>query len=340
MNRQASPRPGRRPGLLSILASLLLPAGSALAGEPATTELFPQAFRVEHQVIDRERDGTVFYGEPVRDTYGGSWIVSERPDGSRLVIDLARRELTEMRPADGVYWTIGFSRFAELRGRIARLEGDRRPAAEDAVGAKAAAGAPEAPAPPAELEVVELSGVAARGLAAGSLAAGSLAEGGRTEPLPAALAAPEIRKLAVRARGAADPAAEVWVDPRLKLSAAAQAALGAFEDDALGNALGATSGAAIPGALDPARVMAAVRRATAGALPVLTVLPVLRDGGEQVGESEDRVLAASRLEAFPAELARVPEGLVRTSHPLESILAALEAQARIDDALAGRGGAP
>ena len=30
------------------------------------------------------------------DYYGGTWIVSVRPDGSRLVIDLARRELTEV----------------------------------------------------------------------------------------------------------------------------------------------------------------------------------------------------------------------------------------------------
>lgn len=293
----------------------LLPAAAALAQESPGAPLFPQAMVVEHQLVEREADGTVFYGEPVRDTYGGSWIVSERPDGSRLVLDLARREMTEIRPAEGRYWTIGFARFGELRARAARLEGGRAPA-------PAAKSAPAAA--PAPLELVELSAAAAKSSAT--------AAGNGGEPLPASLAAPEIRRFEVREKGSPAAGAEVWVDPRLRLGEAAGAALEAFEDDALGS-----SGAGEARALDPARVLAAVRRATAGALPVRTVLPVLRRSGEAVGESEDRVILARRLEAFPAELARVPEGLRRASHPLETIVLALEEQARIDAALAGSG---
>jgi len=310
---------------LLLVVSFGLGVVQAEAQEPVKAELFPQSFVVEHQLIERERDGTVYHGEPVRDTYGGSWIVSERPDGSRLLVDLARREMTEIRPAEGIYWTIGFERFAELRSRIARLEGGST-APQVVTKSGAPAKVEGVPTASLELEVVELQSVAAR-RAISSKAA--------QEGMPSLLSAPEIRRYEIKARNAEageNTGAEVWVDPRLRIGAAAQAALLSFEEDALG----ATESLGLP----PALVMAAVRQKSDGALPVLTVMPVLRRSGaegesEKVGESEDRVLATSRLEAFPLELARVPEGLVRTSHPLESVLVALEAQAKVDAALAG-----
>lgn len=295
------------PAVLLLAASI---AVAARAQAPAEA-LFPQPMVVEHQLIERENDGTVFYGEPVRDTYGGSWIVSERPDGSRLVVDLLRRELTEIRPAEGTYSTIGFGRFAELRARIAGLE----------LGGTAQV-APKSAKAPAELELIELQGAEARA---------ALSQKSRTGPeaLPAASQSAAVRRFKIREKGSPGPvAAEVWVDPRLRFGEAAQAALAAFEADAFAGGRQTS--------FDPASLMAKVRRETGGALPLLTVLPLLRDDGEKVGESEDRVLSASPLEAFPAELARVPEGLERTSHPLESILAALEAEAAIDAALAGK----
>lgn len=314
--------------LLLLAAGLLLPAAGAPAQETPAAQLFPQAMVVEHQLIERAADATVFHHEPVRDTYGGSWIVSERSDGSRLVIDLARREMTEIRPADGVYWTLGFARFGELRARAARLGGGPLPlAAAKSVGGSAEDGEADGEASgdgreaPAELELIELSGVAVKQ---------ADAEAGR-EGWPAGLAAPEIRRFEVRRKGSPLPGAEVWVDPRLRLGAAAGAAIEAFEEDALGS-----RGAGEGRILDPAQVMAAVRRASAGALPVLTVLPVTRRSGEVVGESEDRALSTRLIDAFPSDLARVPEGLKRTSHPLESIVLALEEQERIDAALAGR----
>lgn len=329
------PRFRRLPPVLTLLLALApLFLSAAVRGQARpVAELFPQPMVVEHQLIEREADGTVFHGEPVRDTYGGSWIVSERPDGSRLVIDLARREMTEMRPAEGVYWNIGFARFGELRERVARLEGIGQPlsAALRAGGAEAGDGAGGGTATAklevAELEVIELGGVAAKSAAA----AGAAASGADRDELPASLAAPEVRRFEVRRKGSPQPEAEVWVDGRWRLSEAAGAALQAFEEDALGVPRGAGDGTA----LEPARVMAAIRRAAGGALPVLTVLPVLRSSGEKVGESENRVISARPLPAFPAELARVPEGLRRASHPLESIVLALEEQARIDAALAG-----
>jgi hypothetical protein len=294
--------------------AFLLAAGVPAAAAQQAAELFPQPMAVEHQLIERTGDGDVFYGEPVRDTYGGSWIVSERPDGSRLVVDLLRREITEIRPAEGSYSTIGFGRFAELRARIARHE----LGGAVALAPKSAA---QEEAAPAELELVELQGAEARA---------SLSLKSRTGPeaLPLASQSAEIRRFEIRRKGSPEAAAEVWVDPRLRFGAEAQAALAAFETDALGG------GSASPFA--PARLLAEVRRQTAGALPLLTVMPLLREDGTKAGESEDRVLSAEKLAAFPAELARVPEGLTRTSHPLESILAALEAEAAIDAALAGQ----
>lgn len=291
--------------LFSAAGVLAQPSGNG----PVAGELFPQALAVEHQLIERELDGTVFYGEPVRDTYGGSWIVSERPDGSRLVIDLVRREMTEIRPAEGIYWSIGFEAFANLRGKIVRLEGSE-PERNPGVVARAAA-------PEPELELVELQGAVA-------LRSGT----------PAASMEQEVRRFAVKPKGNEKFVAEVWVDPRFRFSEAAQVALESFERNALGN----------PGSGDPleaGKLMASVRRQTSGALPVLTVLPVYRAAraeapGEKVGEREDRVLKTARLEAFPAELVQVPEGLLRVSHPLESILVALEAQAEVDAALAGK----
>ena len=105
--------------------------------------LFPEAFRVEHHLVQDDGDGSRFVGEAVVDTYGGSWIVSQRPDGSRLIVDFARRELTEVRVDRGVYWTVSFGRFAELRSRLRAAQGlgqveERR---------RGAAPAPERPAP-------------------------------------------------------------------------------------------------------------------------------------------------------------------------------------------------
>jgi hypothetical protein len=296
-----------------------------IAGAQPAGELFPQPYRIVHQTLESELDGTVYVGEPVRDTYGGSWIVSERADGSRLVIDLARRELTEIRPTEGVYWTIGFDRYADLRARLARYQA--RPVA----GGGGVAAATQDSLAAAALEVRERPATPAAAPAgrATALAAAAKASAQAADALPARLAAGS-RKFEVKAKGAAadEPAAEVWVDGAVRWSPAAMAAIERFEREALG----ATESAA--GA--SGRLVAAVRAAADGAVPVRSVVPVLGNGGRPIGLRENRVTALDALAVFPAELVRVPEGAQRLSHPLESLLVALEAEARNDAELAGQ----
>lgn len=298
---------------------------AALAGAQPAGELFPQPYAVVHQTIESELDGTVYVGEPVRDTYGGSWIVSERADGSRLVIDLARRELTEIRPADGVYWTIDFDRYADLRARLARYQA--RPSAEGG-GVQAATQDSMAAA---ELEVREQparpSAPAGR---ATVLEAAAKASAQAADALPTRPAA-GARHFEVTPKGGPETStAEVWVDGAVRWSPAAMAAVERFEREALGAKDSAPNGGG------SGRLVAAVRVAADGAVPVRTVVPVLGNGGRPIGLSEDRATSLEKLAAFPAELVRVPEGAKRLSHPLESLLVALEAEARNDAELAGQ----
>ena len=77
----------RRTGWSSVV--LLLTAASLgpvsyAAAQDAAGPVFPQPFLVEHQVVQTLPDGDLFATEPVTDYYGGSWIVSQRTDGSRF----------------------------------------------------------------------------------------------------------------------------------------------------------------------------------------------------------------------------------------------------------------
>src|SRR3954452_3858151 len=121
--------------LLAALLVLAIPISAGAQPGP----LFPEPFRVEHHLVQDDGDGSRFVGEPVTDTYGGSWIVSQRPDGSRLIIDLVRRELTEVRTAKGVYWTVSFDRLAELQARLRAAQGLARKPAKKADGETKAA---------------------------------------------------------------------------------------------------------------------------------------------------------------------------------------------------------
>lgn len=178
---------------LSLGLAVVL-AASALEAAAQTGPLFPEPFRVEHHLVHDDGDGSPFVGEPVVDTYGGSWIVSQRPDGSRLIVDLGRRELTEVRPGKGEYWTVSFDRFAELQVQLRKVQVTRVETTE-----KAAA----APAEPEELVVTELAMEKAHG-------------GG-------------VRRLAVSPKGRSAEAMEVWVDPAVRLTPKALEALDSFE---------------------------------------------------------------------------------------------------------------
>ncbi|HSF39575.1 MAG TPA: hypothetical protein VLT87_07260 [Thermoanaerobaculia bacterium] len=291
--------------LRSLAAFGAFALAAAATAQPGPGPLFPEPFRVTHHLVQDDGDGSRFVGEPVVDTYGGSWIVSERPDGSRLVVDLARRELTEVRTEKGTYWTVSFDRFAELQQRLRAAQG--LAPEPDGTAEKAAA----RPAP--ELVVTEVTAEAAQ------KSGTSLAD------------RPGVRRLRVTRKdteksGAAAPLLDVWVDPSVRLTPAALGAVSSLETVLTG------PDAADPAAVPPGRALAAVRVKAAGALPVRTVRP-LPVPGAQV---EDETTRLERLERFPSELAQIPEGLRRVPHPLESVVRFLEEDAERNAAMAGR----
>lgn len=273
--------------LTSVLAGLALAVGAGAQTGP----LFPEPFQVEHHLIQDDGDGNRFTGEPVVDTYGGAWIVSQRPDGSRMIVDLERREMTEVRPADGTYWTVSFDRFAELQTRLRAAQGLAKP--EEPKKAAAAA---------SSVVVTEVQGEMR---SAAGLSAGISSRAG-------------VRRLQVAQGGAR--ALEVWVDPLVRLTPAALAAMDALESAASGRREDA-----------PGRLLAAARSHAAGAIPVRTVRPLAASG-----QVEDVTTRLERLEKFPGELVQIPEGLRRIPHPLEAAVRFLEEDAERNAAMAAQ----
>ncbi len=311
---------------LTLLA--LAAAGPLLAGPLlAQGTLFPQPFAVEHLAVQTDGDGTTYYGDPVTDTYGGTWIVSERSDGSRLVVDLARREITEIRPDRGTYWTVSFGRLAEIRQRFLRIE------EETWAGLKTARGksVPGKPAEKTEGGEQSEPEILFREPAAGAKSAASPAGGPDPElpqPARALLGRSAVRRLQVSVAGAdkqqgGEPAVEVWLDPRVRLSSPALAALERFEADVLGAAEVDKSGAP-----SPARLVAAARSHAGGAFPIRTLRPLRAPGAGLATFSGDGrqptmgdlALRLEPLDGFSLDLVRVPEGLQRTTHPYEAML--------------------
>jgi hypothetical protein len=298
---------------LGAAAVLVAIAGAQSAAAQSAGELFPQPFVVEHQVMQRDADGTSFLADPVTSYYAGSRIVSVRGDGSRLVVDLARRELTEVQPKRSAYWTLSFDRFAELRQRLAAVQGNatapRRPTGPPGQSSAAAT----AEAAPAALRVEDV----ALGAAAEDAALPALPEAAR-----ALLGRAGVRRLRVSATskaGTVAPALEVWVDPTVRLGAAAVEALARFEEGALGGA-GAAAG---PGATT-SRLLAEARRQAGGAVPVRTSRSLVASDGRRMGSLDDVALRVETLPALPADLLAVPAGFRRMTPPLEAMVAFAE----------------
>ncbi|HSL81886.1 MAG TPA: hypothetical protein VLF66_03870, partial [Thermoanaerobaculia bacterium] len=294
--------------LAALLAALAVPAPATAQGGP----LFPEPFVVEHRLVQTDGDGERFETEPVTDYYGGSWIVSVRPDGSRLVVDLARREVTEVRPDRGVFWSLDFGRLAELTERAAQAQWRKRAGAPDEAPAPASLGAKEAPA---ELVVQELP-------AGGTVARRS----GGSATAAVATAPPGVRRLrVVDATRAEDPDAgvEVWLDPSVRMRPAALAALTALET-ALAGGRGGEKG---DGGPPVARHLAAARSHAAGAVPVRTIRTLGSGPPSARVRLEDVTSRLEPLDDFPEELVAVPEGLRRAPHPLEGVVAFLEDEA-------------
>jgi len=276
--------------------------------QPGSGPLFPEPFRVTHHLVQDDGDGSRFVGEPVVDTYGGSWIVSERPDGSRLIVDLVRRELTEVRAEKGTYWTVSFDRFAELQNRLRAAQG-LAPETKKGTGKAAAQ-------PAAELVVTEVAAnVGITGTARQSAA--TLAD------------RPGVQRLRVTRKDPLKDTAsllDIWVDPSLRLTPAALGAVASLETTL------ASPGAADASGVSAGRSLAAARAHANGAFPVRTVRPLAAPGALV----EDETTRLERLERFPSELAEIPEGLRRVPHPLEAVVRFLEEDAERNAAMAGR----
>lgn len=225
----------------ALFAAIVLAAPARAADAPASV-LFPAAFSVEHQLVQTDSGGDTFRAQPLVDTYGGSTLVSVRPGGSRMIVDFARRTVTEVSVEKSTYWTLSFSQMGELSRRLAKAE--ERPSAAIARASSAAVRQ--------DIRVEEVRERAREALAA-----------------PGDFV-PRAGTRHFRASVENGPSADVWVDGTVRLSAAALDALEAFETDAL-------AGAASP-AVSSTRLVAAARRG-AGAVPLRVRRPLSAAGG-------------------------------------------------------------
>lgn len=253
------------------------------AGQTASTPLFPEPFVVEHRVRERASDGSVFETEKVRTTYAYSWLVSERPDKSRMVVDLARGEITEIRPSAGTYWVLTFGQMADLQARLVRAE-QRGPAPAG----KSAMAAPVA------IRVEEIADDTAPGRRSASL--GPSGRG--------------TRRFRV---SAGERAVDVWVDPSVKLSTAAQDALDRFSRS--------VSSPQPDPAPSSTELIVAARRKAGGAFVVRSVRP---SGGGEIEEVVETLAPAS---SVPRSLLVPEEGLRRVPSPLEIVVSFSEEEA-------------
>jgi len=275
----------------SLVPVILVASMSARA---RASEPFPVPFVVEHHAVDGSLGGEPVTGETVRDTYGGSFLVSERPDGSRTIVDFARREVTEVKPTDGTYWSLSFGRFAELRRRLEEAERDE--AAPKVRGLALA----ERPAVRIEETPDGTGGAALRVQSAGS--------GARKR---------------LRASVEGGPAIDVWVDPSApRLTSAGVAALADFERNVLG---------AVDGSIGPGDLLDAVRRREGGALAVRTRRRTGRSAGaaENAPFLETVVTRADPVASLRASLVLVPDGLRRVPSPLEVVVSWAEDEAEL-----------
>ena len=282
-----------------MTTSRLLPAALllAVASQPAVGQVrepFPVPFTVEQHAVDGSLGGTPIAGEMIRETYGGSFLVSERADGGRTIVDFARREMTEVRPKEGTYWSLSFGRFAELRRRLEEAEAIETAPKQKALGSK------DRPSVRVE-EVRDSSGPAVLG----------------------ALGATERTGKHLRASVEAGPSLDVWIDVSApRLTPEGIAALADFERSVLGTT---------DGSVGPADLLETVRSREGGALAVRTRRTVGRDStSADVGPFLETVVTkAAPIASLSATLVAVPQGLRRVPSPLEVVVSWAEDEAAI-----------
>jgi hypothetical protein len=277
--------------VIPIITAALLELGSSGARAQTSGPLFVPPFEVEHHLVQTDADGTSSTTPEITDYYGGSWIVSVRTDGSRLVVDLARHELTVIRPTVSTYATLGFDRLAEIHRRLRAANGTKPVRADSPLGSGSA---PRA-------VTIGISAIKVERLPD---------ENDRLGAVHAAAIDSGVVRLRVTAGTAASPI-EVWCDPRVRLSGRAQEALAGLEGSILndGRSVGVT----------PAAMVAAARSYAQGAFPVRTV----RHTGPTARpvKLDDIVTRLAPLDRFPIDLVKVPDGYRRVPHPLEALVA-------------------
>ncbi len=264
--------------------------GLLLTSTLVAGELFPTSFMVEHQLIQTEHDGDVFAFEPVIDYYGGSRIISVRPNGSRVIVDFARREITEIYPERASYTVIDFRRLASLRARLQEIELTEQRRVLEKV-------SPEEPRPLFDIEEIPITSAKAD--------SGELFQ--RADVIH--------MRVALMGKARIGPHVDVWMDPVIKLEEEALQALAEFEHEVLG-----THGR--KGPVSFAAYVAAARLQGAGAVPVRTLRPASPEH-PRAGTLEDRALRLEQV-PFPIELLEVPESFNHTVHPLERLASAME----------------
>jgi hypothetical protein len=285
-----------------VIALLALGGALELSGSRAVAQilsepLFATPFVVEHHVVHSRPDGSTSATAPVTDYYGGSWIVSVRPDGSRLIVDFTRREVTEVRPAASTYATLGFERLAELNRRL-HAAGDVKQAAVKSTSAPIGARQVKA----ASSELIQVQRLPDSDGAVHSLHA--TGAGGQS-----------VIRLKVTA-SAAEGSLEVWCDPRVKLSQRARSAVAELETDVLGDP-------AVPASA--ATMLAAARGYAEGAFPVRTIRKA--GGAARAQTIEDVATRLEPLARAQMDLVKVPDGYRRVPHPLEVMVAFVEEEA-------------
>lgn len=306
--------------------SLALVLAAAWCSPTGAEELFPEPFLVEHRLVQHE-GGESTALPPVVDRYGGSWVVSERADGSRVVIDLERRKLTEVRSEEGVFSTLEFDRLASLQRRIRVLLGLERSSGAEESGAGDPVGRPRSGDPPGPARDVEDR------LVVEEVSPGASARSGST-----AVWATGVRKFEVRYEPAAEdvapgragarsvlapsPLLEAWASTEISLRPRALDALDGWERSLNGGR--------------PADAVAVVRRAASGGILLRTRRP-LPGAAERDAVVEDEALRVERLETFPLHLVEVPAGFRQVPHPLELAVAGLETERLLDESGPGIG---
>lgn len=291
-------------GALAVWAATYVGA-QGTAGKP----VFPKPFLVEHQLVQTESGQEVLRTPAVTDYYGGWWIVSVRPDRSRMIVDFARQELIEVRSEQGTYTILSFDRFADLQRRLRRADGLGSPGVSTA--GRAASSDPVKKEPEIIVQEIGTSG-----------GAGSAASGEGSGPVRR----PGVRHARVSVRPAVGESApeqsvDVWVDGEVRVGDEGLRALRQLEQDVIGS----------PGAAhqpNASRLVAAAREWGAGGVVVRSERTVT--GGVRI---TDEVSKLESLPAFPADLLQIPDGLRRVPHPLEAMVAHAESEAELNRAM-------